>query len=90
MGGVRNLEERGQGTSLEGNEKGMVYLNGLDAFGRIFCLCTGRFASGLCSAVSNAESGTECAVWAGFSVGGSEYAEPFGGTNQGRAKIGVA
>ena len=45
-------------TSLIRNEKGMVYPYGLDAFGRIFCLCTGRFASGLCGALSNAESGS--------------------------------
>jgi len=65
-------------TSLIGNEKGMVYLNGLDAFGRFFCSSTRGGPGGLCGAVSHAEPGSERSVWTRFSGGGSEHAETFG------------
>ena len=65
-------------TSLIRNEKGMVYLNGVDAFGHIFCSSARGGPGGLCGAVSNAESGSKRPVWTRFSSGGAEHAETFG------------
>ena len=56
--GVGNLESGGLVGSLGVSEKGMVYLNGLDAFGHIFCSSARGGPGGLCGAVSNAESGS--------------------------------
>jgi hypothetical protein len=79
--GVGNLESGGLVGSLGMSEKGMVYPYGFDAFRRFRGLRARGVGRGVCGAVSDKESGTKRAVWAGVSIGGSEHAESIGGSN---------